>query len=416
MQYKIICITNNSFMILKETIAEVLNHQTGSLQNQNLGTLRECLDGIKIYDSFVLVISGVRRCGKSTLVKQLLKRSGESSILMNFEDPRLTGFGLEDFRKLDDIASGQSRGIMAFDEIQHVTGWEKYIRSRIEEKQKVIITGSNASLLSREFGTRLTGRHITKELFPFSYGEFLKFSGLKPNADSLSLYLDQGGFPEYLKIMEEEILFRLLDDIIYRDIVVRYGIRQHQMLRKLAVYMISNIGKLYSHNNLRKVFGFGSVRSVADYISWLEDSYLLFSLPKFSFSIKKQIVNPRKVYCVDNGLASVNSLSVSKDAGRKLENLVYLHLRRSHTELYYYNEKQECDFIIVHKGRPVSAIQVCYHLDPDNLATELNGLKDAMAELKVNHGEIITFNQTDSFNVGGKEVKVIPAWKYLTVL
>ncbi len=413
MQYKLISIANINFMLLKETIAEVLKHQAGLWQNQNLGTPRESLAGIKIYDSFVLAVSGVRRCGKSTLVKQLLSKHKGSSLLINFEDPQLTGFELDDFRKLDDIASGHNWEIMAFDEIQHVIGWEKYIRSGVDAKKRLIVTGSNASLLSREFGSSLTGRHITKELFPFSYGEFLEFSGLKQDAESLELHMSQGGFPEYLKLKEDEILFRLLDDIIYRDIVVRYGIRQHQTLRKLAVYMISNIGKLYSHNNLAKILGFKSVRSVSDYISWLEDSYLLFSLPKFSFSVKKQIVNPRKVYCVDNGLASVNSLSVSRDEGMRLENLVYLHLRRAHIELYYYSEKQECDFIIVQRGKPVAAIQVCYQLDQDNLDRELNGLKEAMSELKISHGKIITFNQSDSFKVVGKEIKVIPAWNYL---
>jgi predicted AAA+ superfamily ATPase len=400
-------------MILKETIAEVTDHHTGLIHNQSNDTSRECLSELKIYDSFVLVISGVRRCGKSTLIKQLLKSRQESAMLLNFEDPRLSGFELADFTKLDTMAVEKSWEIMAFDEIQHITGWEKYIRSKVGSRQKIIITGSNASLLSREFGTSLTGRHITKELFPFSYSEFLLFLGLSPGADSLMNYSDHGGFPEYLKIRDEEILYRLMDDIIFRDIAVRYGIRQHQMLRQLTVYMISNIGKRYSLNNLRKVFGFGSVRSVADYISWMEDSYLIFSLPKFSYSIKKTIVNPRKVYCIDNGLVNVNSLSFSRDPGRKLENLVYLHLRRNHTELYYYSEKWECDFVIVEKGQPVKAIQVCYHLDSDNLDREIRGLEEAMSDLKISQAVIVTFDQEDSFNIGATEVKAIPAWKYL---
>jgi predicted AAA+ superfamily ATPase len=399
-------------MILKETISEVINHHSDLLKNKSTDTTRECMSSLKIYDSFVLVISGVRRCGKSTLVRQLLRSRQESSIMLNFEDPRISGFELGDFNKLDTIAVENSWEIMAFDEIQHVKGWEKYIRSKVDNRQKIIVTGSNASLLSREFGTSLTGRHITKELFPFSYSEFLIFNGLKPDAQSLMNYSDQGGFPEYLKVQEDEILYRLMDDILYRDITVRYGIRQHQMLRRLAVYLISNIGKLYSLNNLRKVFGFASVRSVADYVSWLEDSYLIFSLPKFSYSIKKTIVNPRKVYCIDNGLAGVNSLSVSRDVGRKLENLVYLHLRRSHVELYYYSEKSECDFIIVEKGKPIKAIQVCYHLDQDNLDRELRGLEEAITDLNIKEGEIITFDQEDSFITGTIEVRAIPAWKY----
>ena len=241
----------------------------------------------------------------------------------------------------------------------------------------------------------------------------LTFRGLEANAESLSGYLDDGGFPEYLKTRDEEVLFHLMDDIIYRDVAVRYGLRQHQVLRQLAIYLISNSGKSYSLNNLKNIFGIGSVRSISDYVSWLEDSYLIFSLPKFSFSLKKQIYNPKKVYCIDTGLAGVNSLSMSKDYGRKLENLVFLHLRRTRKTIYYYSKKNECDFIVVQKDQPVEAIQVCYQLTTDNLKRELNGLEEAMTELNLENGLIITYNQEDLFNVNGKTVKAIPAWKYL---
>ena len=400
-------------MILKQVISEVIEHQYGLLENKSLGIQRYDLDSIKLYDSFVLVISGIRRCGKSTFLKQVLKSRFKQVLFLNFEDPRLSGFELSDFAKIDELTKESQPEVMAFDEIQNVTDWEKYIRTKQDEGQQIIVTGSNASLLSKEFGTRLTGRYISRELFPFSFPEYLQFLGLDANADSLSGYLDDGGFPEYLKTRDEEVLFRLMDDIIYRDVAVRYGLRQHQTLRQLAIYLISNSGKYYSQNNLKNLFGIGSVRSVSDYVAWLEDSYLLFSMPKFSFSLKKQIYNPKKVYCVDTGLAGVNSLSMSKDFGRKLENLVFLHLRKTTKTVYYYLEKNECDFIVVQKGQPIEAIQVCYELTTDNLSRELKGLEEAMTELKLENGLIVTFDQEDSFDVNGKVVKAVPAWKYL---
>ena len=400
-------------MILKQTISEVIEHQSDSLGRKSLGVQRYDLDAIKLYDSFVLVISGVRRCGKSTLLKQILKSKFSQVLFLNFEDPRLSGFELSDFVKIDELTKETQPEVLAFDEIQNVPDWEKYIRTKQDEGQQVIVTGSNASLLSKEFGTRLTGRYISRELFPFSYPEYLQFTGTEANAASLSGYLNDGGFPEYLKTRDEEVLFRLMDDIIYRDIAVRYGLRQHQTLRQMAIYLISNSGKYYSQNNLKKLFEIGSVASVSDYVTWLEDSYLIFTTPKFSFSLKKQIYNPRKVYCVDTGLAGVNSLSMSADYGRKLENLIFLHLRKTCKSIFYYSEKNECDFIVAEKGQPVEAIQVCYQLTTDNLSRELKGLEEAMTELNLDQGLIITLDQEDAFEVKGKPIKAIPAWKYL---
>jgi len=404
---------NKIFMILKTVILEVIEHQADLLEKKASGIQRFDLKQLKLYDSFVLVISGVRRCGKSTLLMQILKSRFENPLFLNFEDPRLSGFELSDFTKIDELISSKLPDLIAFDEVQNIPEWEKYIRTKQDEGYQVIITGSNASLLSKEFGTRLTGRYILRELFPFSFNEYLDFSGLEAGPDSLAGYLEFGGFPEFLKTQDEEILFRLMDDIIYRDVVVRHGLRQVQTLRQLAIYLISNSGKTYSLTNLKNMFGIGSVRSVADYISWLEDSYLIFSLPKFSFSLKKQIFNPRKVYCIDTGLAAANSLSMSKDLGRKLENLIYLHLRKTFKTIYYYSEKGECDFIVVQKSQPTEAIQVCYQLTPDNIDRELNGLSEAMTELTLDDGKIITFDQDDTFEKNGKIIKSIPAWKYL---
>lgn len=400
-------------MLLTETISGVIDSQKETNSKLDLGIRRDDLHRINLYESFVLVVLGVRRSGKSTFLKQLLKERFQNPLLLNLEDPRLTGFELGDFLRLDTLLQERAYEAMAFDEIQIVENWESYIRSKQEESLSILVTGSNASLLDSDFGTKLTGRYLAKEVFPFSYVEFLKITENDPSADSMWQYLELGGFPEYLKTRNEEVLYRLMDDIIYRDIAVRYGIKQHKMLRQLATYMISNSGKLYSLNNMKNVLGIGSVRSVADYVSYLEDSYLICSVPKFSYSVKKQIVNPRKVYCIDTGLAGVNSLSLSKDLGRKLENIVFLHLRRKERSLFYYSEKHECDFIVVRKEAPELAVQVCYHLTQNNLDRELNGLQSAMLELRIQEGLIVTFDQEDTFEFKGKEIKAVPVWKYL---
>jgi len=400
-------------MIIKETIKEVYQHQENLLAGADLGIERELLANINFSSNHVLIISGIRRCGKSVLMKQFLHKKLSSCSFLNFEDPRLDDFELQDFIKLEQIIEPQKTEVIAFDEIQNVAGWEKYIRSKQDEGQNLILTGSNASMLSKEFGTRLTGRYLRKELFPFSYSEFLQFMKTEPGTESLSIYLDTGGFPEFLKNGDEEILYHILDDIIYRDIAVRYGIRQHHVLRQMAIYLISNSGKKFTLNSLLKILNIGSVRSVADYYSYFEDSYLLFSVPMFSYSLKKQLVNPRKIYSIDTGLAGTNSISLSKDFGRKLENLIFLHLRNAHKNLYYFSDERECDFVISEKGKVIQVIQVCLSLNPDNFDREVNGIISALATFNLDEGYLITFDQEDRLEKNKKLIHVIPAWKWL---
>jgi uncharacterized protein len=400
-------------MLSKEIIRSVIDYQQDLYSKQDPGTSREILKEFRIHDTFVSVITGVRRAGKSTFLRQYLKENFEQYLLLNLEDPKLTGFEFGDFLRLDEITREKPNQAIAFDEIQAIQNWETYIRSRQEEPGYVIVTGSNASLLSREFGTRLTGRYLPTEIFPFSYGEYLSMFSSLPSASTLSGYMDLGGFPEFLKIRDEEILYRLMDDIIYRDIAVRYNIKNHKILRQVAVWMISNSGNTYTLNRLNRLFGKGSVRSIADYVSYLEDSYLIMSVPLFSSSVNKQLVNPRKVYCVDTGLSRVNSLSLSKDYDRRFENLIFLHLRRSHRSIFYYSGKFECDFVVMKGAAPVCAVQVCYELTMDNLERELDGIIAAMKDSGAEQGTIVTFNQEELFEKDGFRIKTVPGWKYL---
>ena len=399
-------------MVLKSEIEKSLVLQRLFLNKKQEGFNRESLAKLQLSTSHILIITGVRRCGKSTLLQQISKNLNEEIIFFNFEDPRIYGFELEDFTKLDEIVGDEIRYYF-FDEIQNVEKWELFIRHLHDRDKRIAITGSNASLLSKELGTRLTGRNIQIELFPFSYNEYLMFLQLENNLTSFNLYLEDGGFPEYLKSKHKEQHQQLFKDIVYRDIIVRHGIRQAKTLIDIALFLIANVGKEYSLNGIKNTFGVGSANSVADYIHWLEDSYVLFSMPRFSWSLKSVSINPKKVYCIDTGFAQANSLSFSEDTGRLLENCVYLALRRKYKEIYYFKDKGECDFIVKEAQDILHIIQVCGKIHPDNKAREVNGLLAALTFFSKTEGLILTLNQEDVLMINDVKVRLLPVWKWL---
>jgi predicted AAA+ superfamily ATPase len=400
-------------MILQSAINQVIETQKANLTQKDPGLKRDVLATLPDLSAFALIVSGIRRCGKSTLLFQLLKERDPDALYLNFEDPRLYEFGPTDFARLDESIKASGSKVLFFDEIQIIPEWERYARQKLDEDYKLVITGSNASLLSRELGTRLTGRHITKELFPFSYHEFCSFKGLSYDKSSLLSYLESGGFPEYLKQGIPEILNQLFEDILIRDIAVRYGVRDVKTLQRLAFYLLSNVSKLITGNRLKTLFEIGSTSTVMEYLSHLEYSYLLQFVPKFSYSLRKQIANPRKVYAIDTGLINVNSGSFSEDNGRKFENLVYLHLRQKYREIYYFAEKNECDFVIINNGKLVEAVQVCFELNADNINRELEGVVEALTFFNADEGFIVTLDQTDRLEKNGKVVHVLPGHHYL---
>jgi len=219
-------------MIARDILKEVIISQRELLDRLDKGILREEIGNIKITESFALIISGVRRCGKSTLLNQILR--DKKGYYLNLEDPRLEGFELSDFNKVESIMKelyGED-GVFFFDEIQNIDKWEKFIRYLIDKKDKIVITGSNASLLSRELGTKLTGRHLQIELFPFSFREFLDLKKKKPSINSFEDYIYEGGFPEYIKKENPLILNELLSDIVMKDIAIRFGIKNTSVLKK----------------------------------------------------------------------------------------------------------------------------------------------------------------------------------------
>ena len=401
-------------MITKETLREVIISQRESLNKLDLGTPRKKEKEIKIEESFALLITGVRRCGKSTFLNQILKKQ-KKGYYLNLEDPRLEGFELSDFNKIEIIMNELygERGIYFFDEIQNIEKWEKFIRYLIDKKERIIITGSNASLLSRELGTKLTGRHLQIELFPFSFREFLDMQKGNPSVKSFEEYLNKGGFPEYLKKENPTILHELLSDVVMKDIAVRFGIKNTSILNKIAIYLISNVGKEFSYNSIKKMFEIKSVQSVIDYISYFENAYLIFNVPRFSYSYKQQQVNPKKVYSIDNGFSYANSASFSKDKEKMLENIVFLGLRKKFKDIFFFKEKNECDFIVKQKEKIIKAIQVCFDFNEENKGREINGLIEALGKFNLNKGLILTHKQEDEFKIKNKKIKVLPVWKWL---
>ncbi len=396
-------------MILKDTLRNIVTSQRRDVNLLNSGIKRELLKKIDMQSPHIIILSGIRRCGKSTLLLQIMK-SFDSYYFFNFEDPRAVSFELSDFQKLDEIFHeefGESKYYF-FDEIQNVSDWERAIRTLQDRGKKIFITGSNASLLSKELGSRLTGRHLMYELLPFSLHEMLELTGESFSLESFQDYVQNGGFPEFLKYKNADILRQLFRDIITRDIITRHKIKEHKLLMEMAIFLLTNFGNEFSFNRLKNQFSLGSVNTVISYLSFLEDSYLLFTVPKFNFSYSKQRAGAKKVYGIDAGLIRANSASFSQDKGRLLENIFFLMLKRNFREIFYYRNKFECDFLIKEGNSITHAYQVCHTLTDENIKREKAGLMNAMEITGAPNGTIITFDQED--NVDG--FPVTPIWKF----
>lgn len=408
----------------KEQIRAMLLEQVEFFWQRDLGIDRDRLAEVERAAAVphAVIVSGLRRVGKSTLLAQMAHRLGKDSFYyVNFEDDRFLGFQAEDadglYQMLVEIFG--ERKIFIMDEVQNIAGWEHFVRRFMEQGLKFYITGSNASLLSRELGTRLTGRYIPIELFPFSFSEFLRFRG-EPVPDlhrlttveragmhaALNAYLQAGGIPDALKYPELPLLRTLYDDVLYRDIAARHRIDAVTALKELAFYLISNPASLISFNKLKDQLRLGSVNTISSYIEYMENSWLIFTLNLYDFSVKRQQIAPKKVYCIDTGLAHSVGFSFSPNTGKLLENLVFLALRRQTPELYYYTTPAgyEVDFYLPEKRQ---LIQVAQHLaNPTVREREVRSLADAVKSVPAQSALILTDAGEPGFDVNGIQVEV----------
>jgi predicted AAA+ superfamily ATPase len=397
-------------VILRDTLKDILASQQPA-GVPGLEVRRELAEDLPARSTYALVLTGVRRAGKSTLQAQLMRE--RRTFYCNLEDTRLFDLSLRDFPNvlalIDELAP---RAAVFLDEVQEASGWQRLVRTLLDRGRTVCITGSNASLLGRELGSKLTGRHLSFEVFPFSYTEYLTFRNAKAGVDSFLAFLDDGGFPAYLRERDARILQELLRDIVQRDIAARHRVRETRHVMNLALFLLAHTGQPFSRQGLTRSLAIPTVPQTSRYLEYLEDAYLLFSVPRFSTSFKKRIVTPSKYYAVDNGLRAANSPQFTPDVGRRLENAVFLALRRrrAHGTVTYAGEANawECDFLT-----KSTAIQVCAELTPENRDREIRGVLRAAALPGRRRPLILTIDQRDRIDTDAGPVDVRPAWEWM---
>lgn len=389
----------------------------------------------------IIIITGVRRGGKSSLMRlisnDLIEKYDilQGNILyLNFEDERFTYFDINDFEQVYEIFlelyHPVGRKYFFLDEIQNVKGWEKWLNRLYEfEDLKIFVTGSNATLLSSEIATALTGRNRQLIVYPFSFNEFLSLRNYSITEKDFYLrekrleikrlfdeYLKLGGFPEVLKISDNTLLEQYLKDIIYRDVIARYSIRNIKEIKELTLFLASNIGTIQSYNNLREMINVKSLNTIKNYLEMLENVFLFFKIDLFSFSVKKQIYNPSKIYSVDSALSNAIVFKFSENIGHIYENIVFIELQRKNKEVFYWKSKRgrEVDFVIKSGLKIDEAIQVCFSFtDKKTRDRELESLLSAKNELNVDNLVMITEDEKGEEVIDGATVRIIPLWKWL---
>ncbi len=377
-----------------------------------------------------IIITGIRRCGKSSLLKLILnklKLTKTDFLYINFNDERLINFNDENYQNILDYLEENGynkRSYLFLDEIQEVKNWEKWV-DRIKEKFPIIITGSNSQLLSSEISTILTGRSISISLFPFSFREYLNYKKINltnylldtklQNKIKLNFkeYYSMGGMPKMIIEKDNIILKELYENIIYRDIVRRFNPNLTKPIKEISIYLLSNVSSDVSLRTLSKVSGIKNLGVLSEIYSSFEKAFLFFMINRFDYSIKKQIQNPKKVYSIDVGFPNNLGFKFSEDLGNIFENLVAISLKQEGFEIYYYREKVECDFVIREKAKITKAIQATYELNDKNREREIRGLLEAMNKFGLREGLILTYDEEDEFEVNKKKIIVKPLWKWL---
>ncbi len=418
-------------MIEREVLQQLVLEQKE--QTYDPGMTRDALPRLRKYLEMeeVLVLSGVRRSGKTTLMFQLMEGlpPGTDFLYVNFEDERLIDFEVSDFDLLYEVfletASGNTRHHLFFDEIQEVEGWQRWVNRRYAEKKiKFVVSGSNASLLAGELSTLLTGRQIVFRNFPFSFREYLEFTGQKvpesPGRASSNIksrarmnralreYLQNGGFPAYLKSREPELLKQYLRDFLYRDIVRRYSVRDVKGLEHLAIYLLTNFGSEYSYASLGKALELDA-KTVREYISFLVDAHLIIEVGHFAYSYKQVLRRNKKAYSIDTGLRNASSHRFSEDWGRLAENAVLLALsRRKEGSVTYWKNKREIDFVFRAGDLSLDLYNVCFS---DKMPKrEGEGLLGGKEELKrVRSLHLLSKNKYSKMG----DIKETPIWVWL---
>jgi predicted AAA+ superfamily ATPase len=394
------------------------------------------------------VCIGVRRSGKSTYMCQLIEDLLESGVsaknilYINFFDDRIHGLrqdtlGLiaEAYFQIYPEKKSAETIYCFFDELQAVPGWESFVdRMMRTERCEVYITGSSAGMLSKEIATQMRGRALSWEIFPFSFSEFLDYKGIE-RSPALSTkkrlfvqkafeeYWDCGGFPEVLGLARQlriKTHQEYLHAILFRDLVERHDVAHPKAVTDLAYWLLDNTASLYSVNRLTgylQSLGHRAPKAaVSEYLEWFEDAYFLYTLRIFDASLARSNSNAKKIYCVDHALVTSVSSGILVNSGHLLENLVFVSLRRLCADINYYRTKagREVDFIVSPRGGARMLIQVCESIvEPQTRKREIAALAEAMDELGLKSGTIVTRSESERIAAGAGTIDVVPVWRFL---
>ncbi len=415
---------------MKDLLKQIILEQQEILYAPNKRYVQRYIADEWLQTSEILIISGIRRCGKSVLMQQMRDRLVEKDFFFNFDDERLANFKLDDFQKLQEcfVELFGEQHTYYFDEIQNIEGWERFVRRLYNAGNKIIITGSNARMLSRELGTHLTGRYIQVEIYPFSFQEYLAMNEIPVNAKTLYTttgratmvksfvkYMECGGFPKFLQDGSVSYLTSLYESIIYRDILTRNGLTNEKEMLEMMFYLASNATKRVTYSSLGKVVGIQHPDTIKNYLEYIQQTYLISQLFRYDPSVKKQMMSPKKIYFVDNAIIKRIGFNATENNGVFLENLVFIELKRRGWDVYYYADKKECDFI-VRKGLHISdAYQVTLKMDsPQTREREIAGVREAMQAYSLSKGYILTFEGKETINFDdGTIVEVVPVWEWI---
>jgi hypothetical protein len=395
-----------------------------------------------------VTLYGPRRCGKTFLfyqtIQELLNQgvAAEKILYVNFEDERILPFQQEDWELLLDSyfelypGHHEERIFLFLDEVQEAPFWEKFVRRLSERKNfRIFLTGSSSKLFAGEIATALRGRTISYFLMPFSFREFLRARKIKVEAhaeyspqrykikQSFNEFLKWGGFPEVLERedhFKNQILQGYFDLIFYKDVVERYHIRNLGLMRDFMRYLLTQFSSPFSMTRYYRLLKGTGQRigkdTLFEYLAFLEDVNFIKTVSLFDYSLKRQAVNPRKIYCLDMGLPTAVAAQLSENRGRYLENIAFLELLRRGKKIYYYRDPKghEVDFLVVEKGKPRNLIQVAMDLNnPQVREREVRSLSAAAGLFDIRECFILTEDQKTEIKEGKLRISVLPLWHWL---
>ncbi len=362
---------------------------------------------------------------------------GRPFMYFNFDDEVLGGAGgivTDELMRELHAAYGPLKTVF-FDEIQNLPNWELFANRLHREGYNLVLTGSNAQLLSKELATHLTGRHMPIEILPFDFNEFLKakkfeihpeYGALPQNRGELlnlmENYLTNGGFPEVVvnNVDPKDYLGVLFDALLFKDVIKRHRVKFSTQVSNLGAHLVNNFANLYTIRKLQEALNLKSTTTIDKYIKYLEEAYLVFSLERYSPKSAQRIKSPRKVYVVDNGFVSAKAIQHSPDKGKLMENLVFMELVKRGNQpnrgLFYYKTRndREIDFVVKKGIEILELVQVCYESINQSVENrEAKTLLEASDELKVDTLTVLTWNEEREVKKDGKTIQFKPLWKWL---